>query len=41
MDYIHYLRAPTLTWDAMFNMTKTNFELNPESDMYLLFDKGI
>ena len=41
MDYIHYLRETALTWDAMLNMTKTNFELNPEPVMHILFEKSM
>ena len=37
----HYLSVPALIWDAMFNMTKVEFELIPDLDMYLFFEKGM
>ena len=36
----HYLSAPTLSWDAMLNMTKVELELIPDPDMYVFFEKG-
>ena len=35
----HYLSAPALSWDAMLNMTKTEFEIIPDSDMFMFFEK--
>ena len=35
----HYLNAPALSWDAMFNMTKIELELIPYPDMYMFFEK--
>ena len=37
----HYLSAPGLSWDAMFNMTKVEIELILDADMYLFFNKKI
>ena len=37
----HYLSAPTLTWDAMLNMTKVKLELISDPDMYIFFEKGM
>ena len=35
------MSAPALSWDAMFNMTKEmEFELIPDLDMYIFFEKG-
>ena len=36
----HYLSAPTLSWDAMLNMTKMELELIPDPGMYIFFEKG-
>ena len=36
----HYLSAPALSWDAMLNMTKMELELNPDPNMYIIFEKG-
>ena len=36
----HNLRAPALSWDAMFNMTKVELELIPDPDMYIFLGKG-
>ena len=36
----HYLSTPILSWDAILNMTKVELELIPDSDMYILFEKG-
>ena len=36
----HYLRAPVLSWDAMLNLKKVEFELIPNPDMYIFFEKG-
>ena len=35
----HYLSAPALSWDAMLNMTKVEFELISDPDMYIFFEK--
>ena len=34
-----YLSAPTLSWDAMLNMTKVELKLIPDPDMYIFFKK--
>ena len=36
----HYLSALALSWGAMLNMTKVEFELIPDPDMYIFFGKG-
>ena len=36
----HFLSAPGLSQDAMFNMTKVELELIPNPDMYISFQKG-
>ena len=36
----HYLSVPTLSWEAMLNITKVELELNPDSGMYIFFEKG-
>ena len=36
----HYFSAPGLSLDAMIKMTKINFELNSDPDMYMFFEKG-
>ena len=33
----HCLSAQTISWDAMFNMTKVEFEIISDADLYLLF----
>ena len=35
----HYLSVPSLSWDAMLNLTKVELELIPDPDMYIFFDK--
>ena len=35
----HYLSGPTLSWDAMRNMTKVELELISDVDIYLFFEK--
>ena len=35
----YYLSAPTLSWDAMLNMTKVELELIPDTDMHVFFEK--
>ena len=37
----HYLSAPLLRWDAIFNMIKVDLELFSDANMYLFFTKGI
>ena len=37
----HSLSAPTLSWDAMLNMTKVALELIADPDMYIFFEKGM
>ena len=37
----HYLNAPVLSWDAMLYMTKVEFELISDVDMYLVSEKGM
>ena len=36
----HYLSTPSLSLDAMVEMTKIKLELIPDPDMYILFEKG-
>ena len=36
----HCLSAPSLSWDAMLNMTKVELGLIPNPDMYIFFEKG-
>ena len=35
----HYLSGPSLSWDAMRNMTKVEHELISDADIYLFFEK--
>ena len=35
----YYLSAPTLSSDAMLNMTKVELELIPDTDMHIFFEK--
>ena len=35
----HYLSAPVLNWDGIFNMTKTELEFIPDPDMCIFFEK--
>ena len=37
----HYLSAPSLSWDAMLNMTNVELKLITDSDMYVFFEKDI
>ena len=37
----HYLSAPPLIWDVMLNITKLEFELILDTDMYLCFEKDM
>ena len=36
-----YLCAPTLSWDAMLNMTNIKLELISDPDVYIFFEKGM
>ena len=36
----HYLSVQGLSWESMLKMTKTEVELIPDSDKYMLFKKG-
>ena len=36
----HYLSAPALNWDAMFDMTKVKLKLIPDPNMYIFLGKG-
>ena len=38
---IHYLSTPTLSWDAILNMTKVELELISDVRMYLFFEKSM
>ena len=35
----NYLSAPSLNWDAMLKMTKTELKHIPDPDIYILFEK--
>ena len=35
----HYLSAPSLSWDAMLNITKVELALITDPDMYIFFEK--
>ena len=37
----HCFSAPTLTWDAMLNMTEIKHELISDPDTYIFFEKGM
>ena len=37
----HYLSAPTLSWDAMLNMTKVKLELILGPDIYIFTEKSM
>ena len=37
----HYLSAPTLSWNAMRNMTEIRLELISDPDMDIFFEKGM
>ena len=37
----HYLGAPALSGDAMLNMTKDEFELISDADLYVFFEKSM
>ena len=34
------MRAPGLSWDTMFKMTKIELELIPDPGMFIFFEKG-
>ena len=36
----HYLSAPAVSWNAMFNTRKVELKLVPDPDMYMFFEKG-
>ena len=36
-----YLNTPALSWDAMLNMTKVEFKLIPDPDMYFFCEKDM
>ena len=38
---IHYLCAPSVSWDAILNITNVELELISNADMYLFFKKGM
>ena len=42
MDYVtnHYLTTPFLSWDAMLNMTKVEFDLIPYPNISIFFEKS-
>ena len=35
----HYLSAPSLSWDAMLKVTKTELGLIPDPNMYIMCEK--
>ena len=37
----HYVSAPAISWDAMLNMIKVELDLIPDTDMLILFQKGM
>ena len=37
----HHLSPPALSWDAMLNMTKVEFELITDPDFYIFFQKSM
>ena len=37
----HYLSAPPLSWDVIFNITKLEFELILDADTDLFFEKDM
>ena len=41
LDPVHYYTAPGLAWDACLKITNINLELLSDSDMLLIFEKGI
>ena len=41
LDPVYYFTAPGLAWDACLKMTNINLELLSDSNMLLMFEKGI
>ena len=41
LDPVHYFTAPGLAWDACLKMTNIDLELLSDSNMLLMFEKGI
>ena len=41
LDPVHYYTAPGLAWDACLKITNINLELLSETNMLLIFEKGI
>ena len=41
LDPVYYFTAPGLAWDACLKMTNINLELLSETNMLLMFEKGI
>ena len=41
LDPVHYYTAPGLAWDACLKITNINLELLSDSNMLLIFEKGI
>ena len=37
----YYLITPALSWNTILNMTKIEFELIPDPDMFISFKKGM
>ena len=41
LDPVHYFTAPGLAWDACLKLTNIDLELLSDTDMLLMFEKGI
>ena len=41
LDPCHYFTSPSLSWDAMLKMTKTELELMTDIDMFQFIEKGM
>ena len=41
LDPLHYLTAPSLTWDAMLKHTGVRLELITDIDKYLMIERGL
>ena len=41
VDPVHFLSAPGLSWKACLKKTKVELELLTDTDMLLMFEKGI
>ena len=41
MDYVQVMSAPSLSCDAVLNITKIKLEVISDPDMYLFFEKGM